>query len=61
MPGKFVIRKGSSGQFHFNLVGANGEIVATSETYAQDACRTASRRFGDWQRMQSSRTRASPD
>lgn len=33
MPGKFVIKKGSSGQFHFNLVSANGEVVVTSETY----------------------------
>ena len=30
---KFVIKKGSGGQFHFNLVAANGEIVATSERY----------------------------
>jgi len=33
MPGKFVIRKGASGQYHFNLVSTNGEVVATSETY----------------------------
>ncbi len=33
MAAKFVIMKGSGGQFHFNLVAANGEIVATSERY----------------------------
>ena len=33
MAAKFVIKKGSGGQFHFNLVAANGEIVATSERY----------------------------
>ena len=31
MAAKFVIKKGSGGQFHFNLVAENGEIVATSE------------------------------
>jgi uncharacterized protein YegP (UPF0339 family) len=33
MAARFVIKKGSGGQFHFNLVAANGEIVATSERY----------------------------
>ena len=33
MAAKFVIKKGTSGQFHFNLVAANGETVATSERY----------------------------
>lgn len=33
MAAKFVIKKGSGGQFHFNLVAVNGEIVATSERY----------------------------
>ncbi len=33
MAAKFVIKKGTSGQFHFNLVAANGEIVATSDRY----------------------------
>jgi uncharacterized protein YegP (UPF0339 family) len=31
--GKFVLKKGSSGKYHFNLVAANGQVVATSETY----------------------------
>jgi uncharacterized protein YegP (UPF0339 family) len=33
MAPKFVLKKGSTGKFRFNLVAANGEIVATSETY----------------------------
>ncbi len=33
MAAKFVVKKGSTGKFHFNLVAANGEIVATSESY----------------------------
>jgi uncharacterized protein YegP (UPF0339 family) len=32
-PGKFVIRKGSTGKFRFNLVSTNGQILATSEAY----------------------------
>ena len=30
---KFVVSKGSNGQFRFNLVASNGQVVATSETY----------------------------
>jgi uncharacterized protein YegP (UPF0339 family) len=30
---KFVVRKTSSGQFRFNLVASNGQVVATSESY----------------------------
>jgi uncharacterized protein YegP (UPF0339 family) len=33
MAAKFVLKKGSTGKFRFNLVAANGEIVATSESY----------------------------
>lgn len=33
MAGKFVVKKGSSGKFHFNLVASNGEVIATSESY----------------------------
>ncbi len=32
MAGKFVLKKGSSGKYHFNLVAANGQVIATSET-----------------------------
>jgi uncharacterized protein YegP (UPF0339 family) len=33
MAGKFVIKKNSGGQYHFVLKAANGEVIATSETY----------------------------
>jgi uncharacterized protein YegP (UPF0339 family) len=33
MAGKFVLKKGSSGKYHFNLVASNGQIIATSEAY----------------------------
>jgi uncharacterized protein YegP (UPF0339 family) len=33
MSGKFVLKKGASGKFHFNLLAANGQVIATSETY----------------------------
>ena len=37
MAGKFVIKKGRTGQFRFSMVGRNGQIVATSETYTTKA------------------------
>ena len=37
MPGKFVIKKGSTGTFRFSLVSTNGQIVATSEAYNSKA------------------------
>jgi uncharacterized protein len=33
MAGKFVLKKGSTGKFHFNLHAANGQVIATSEAY----------------------------
>jgi uncharacterized protein YegP (UPF0339 family) len=30
---KFVVKKTSNGEFRFNLVATNGQIVATSESY----------------------------
>jgi uncharacterized protein YegP (UPF0339 family) len=33
MAGKFVLTKGSSGKYHFNLEAANGQVIATSQTY----------------------------
>ena len=33
MAGKFVLKKGSTGKFHFNLVASNGQVIATSEAY----------------------------
>jgi uncharacterized protein YegP (UPF0339 family) len=37
MAGKFVLKKGSSGKFHFNLQASNGQGIATSETYESKA------------------------
>jgi hypothetical protein len=33
MAGKFVLKKGESGKFHFNLLSGNGQVVATSQSY----------------------------
>jgi len=33
MAGKFVIDKAKDGQFYFNLVAGNGEVILTSEMY----------------------------
>jgi uncharacterized protein YegP (UPF0339 family) len=33
MAGKFVLKKGSTGKYHFNLQAGNGQVIATSETY----------------------------
>ena len=33
MPGKFVVKKGTTGKFRFSLLSTNGQIVATSEAY----------------------------
>ncbi len=37
MAAKFVVKKGSTGKFRFNLVASNGEIIATSEAYNSKA------------------------
>lgn len=37
MPGKFVVKKGSTGKFRFSLLSTNGQIVATSESYGSKA------------------------
>ena len=37
MAGKFVVKKGSSGKFHFTLVATNGQVIATSEAYESKA------------------------
>ncbi len=37
MPGKFVVKQGSTGKFRFSLVSTNGQVVATSQTYATKA------------------------
>src|SRR4029079_9408545 len=33
MPGKFVVKKGSTGTFRFSLLSTNGQVVASSEAY----------------------------
>lgn len=37
MPGKYVIKKGSTGKFRFSLLSTNGQVVATSQTYNSKA------------------------
>ena len=37
MPGKFVVKKGSTGKFRFVLLSTNGQVVATSEAYNSKA------------------------
>ena len=37
MAAKFVVKKGSTGKFRFNLVASNGEVIATSEAYSSKA------------------------
>jgi micrococcal nuclease len=39
MAGKFEIKKDKAGKFRFNLIAANGEIIASSEAYeSKEAC-----------------------
>jgi uncharacterized protein len=37
MAAKFVLKKGSTGKYWFNLVATNGQIIATSEAYESKA------------------------
>ena len=37
MAGKFVLKKGSTGKFRFNLVATNGQVIATNEAYESNA------------------------
>ena len=32
-PGKFQLKKVSNGQFHFNLLASNGQVILSSEQY----------------------------
>ena len=41
MPATFVLSKGSTGKFRFNLVASNGQVVATSEAYNTKAAAMA--------------------
>jgi len=33
VPAKYVLKKGTTGKFRFNLVATNGQVIATSEAY----------------------------
>jgi uncharacterized protein YegP (UPF0339 family) len=35
---KYVIKKGSTGKFRFNLHSTNGKVIATSEAYETQTC-----------------------
>jgi uncharacterized protein YegP (UPF0339 family) len=37
VPAKFVLKKGSSGKFRFNLLATNGQVIASSEAYESKA------------------------
>jgi uncharacterized protein len=37
MSGKFVLKRGANGGFHFNLHASNGQVIATSEHYESKA------------------------
>jgi uncharacterized protein len=37
MAARFVLKKGSTGKFRFNLVATNGQVIATSEAYESKA------------------------
>ena len=47
MAGKFVLKKGSSGKYHFNLVASNGQVIvpaARLRPYLVDAVRRGMQR-----------------
>ncbi len=37
VPGKLVVKKGTTGKFRFNLISTNGQVVAISEAYNSKA------------------------
>jgi uncharacterized protein YegP (UPF0339 family) len=37
MSGKYVLKKDNMGEFRFNLVAKNGEVIASSEGYGSKA------------------------
>jgi uncharacterized protein YegP (UPF0339 family) len=40
MAGKFVVKKGTTGKFRFDLLSTNGKVIAKSETYeTKRACK----------------------
>ena len=50
MSGKYVLKKGESGKFHFNLLAGNGEIIATSQHYERKESAKAGHQVGAEQR-----------
>jgi uncharacterized protein YegP (UPF0339 family) len=37
VPAKFVVKKGPTGKFRFNLLSSNGQVIATSQAYERKA------------------------
>jgi uncharacterized protein YegP (UPF0339 family) len=37
MAAKFVLKRGTTGKFRFNLLATNGQVIATSESYESKA------------------------
>ena len=37
MPGKFILKRGTTGKFRFSLLSTNGKVIATSDTYETKA------------------------
>ena len=37
MAAKVVLKKGSTGKYHFNLVATNGQVIASSDSYESKA------------------------
>ncbi|MBC7936431.1 MAG: YegP family protein [Rhizobacter sp.] len=37
--GKFITLTGSDGQYYFNLIASNGQVILSSEAYLSDAAR----------------------
>lgn len=35
MPGKFELKTSNNGEYMFNLIASNGQVILTSETYAE--------------------------
>jgi uncharacterized protein YegP (UPF0339 family) len=50
MAAKFVLKKGSTGKFRFNLVATNGQVIATSEAYESKAGAINGIEFGEAER-----------
>ena len=48
MAATFVLKKGSTGKFHFSLVATNGQVIATSEAGSP----VAHARDPDWRHLQ---------